>query len=373
MWAEGRSRWRRQPSTAGRGGTGTPAARAVERVVQVAAGERATTTYYHPQRSADETNEVVDDFDEFRRHPLDQYVLRRAWLGWTCHVATSKIEGEFVDAAREAILAAQQAYRPALAAAAEREAKDMTLQPPSAAPAAGTPTKVSAGSLGAGAPGPSTPTGLGGSSPPPRGARAGEQRPRSEQEVYMSGRSPVTRGLTFEDHPSYLAPAPSSVATGDAGTDADLADVDSAGDDDEAYHDAREPKEGGGLLHPLLEWLSKPQQWFQGGFASPEAHAAEMAVDGASGALGRVLTQRTLALCFHSWRVFLAEAAFLRQEEADKSALVISLWRAATSGLLDARGSATASAQASSLAGVAGILGLYSDDDDDDDDDEQPY
>ena len=42
---------------------------------------------------------------------------------------------------------------------------------------------------------------------------------------------------------------------------------------------------------------------------------------------------RTLALCFHSWRVFLAEAAFLRQEEA---ALVVSLWRAATSGLLDA-------------------------------------
>ena len=36
-------------------------------------------------------------------------------------------------------------------------------------------------------------------------------------------------------------------------------------------------------------------------------------------------------------------------------------------GLLDARGSAQATAQASALAGVAGILGLHSDDDSEED------
>ena len=127
---------------------------------------------------------------------------------------------------------------------------------------------------------------------------------------------------------------------------------------------------GANILQPLLTWLSKPQAWFDPAFeedTSPLTEA-EQVVHDSSERLGEVLRGRTLALCFNSWRVYLATSCFLREEEAEKAALVISLWRATTSGLLDARASAQASVQASAMAGVAGILGLYSDDDEEEDD-----
>ena len=43
-----------------------------------------------------------DEEDEFRRHPLDAYILRRAWLGWTCH-ARAVIETEYAQNALETI------------------------------------------------------------------------------------------------------------------------------------------------------------------------------------------------------------------------------------------------------------------------------
>ena len=122
------------------------------------------------------------------------------------------------------------------------------------------------------------------------------------------------------------------------------------------------------MLHPLLQWLARPQDWFRPEM-SPAEQAAEAAVDRHAAPLAAVLVQRALALCFSAWRVYLAQCCFLRQEEADKSALVIALWRATTAGLLDARGSAQASSQATALAGVAGLLGLHDSDDDSDDDD----
>ena len=96
---------------------------------------------------------------------------------------------------------------------------------------------------------------------------------------------------------------------------------------------------GANILQPLLTWLSKPQAWFDPAFeedTSPLTEA-EQVVHDSSERLGEVLRGRTLALCFNSWRVYLATSCFLREEEAEKAALVISLWRATTSGLLDAR------------------------------------
>ena len=133
------------------------------------------------------------------------------------------------------------------------------------------------------------------------------------------------------------------------------------------------PANGGNplqALHPLMNWLSRPQAWFEPAEAPLTAaeRSVEDALHSASEGVGTVLRARSLALCFSSWRVYLATECFLREEEAEKSALVISLWRAARTGLLDARASAQASVQANKLAGVAGMLGLHSDDDDSDDD-----
>ena len=58
-----------------------------------------------------------------------------------------------------------------------------------------------------------------------------------------------------------------------------------------------------------------------------------------------------------------------RQEEAEKCSLILALWRATTTGLLDSR----ASSQARALAGVAGLLGLDSSDDDEEEEEEIPY
>ena len=100
--------------------------------------------------------------------------------------------------------------------------------------------------------------------------------------------------------------------------------------------------------------------------SDPEAPEApetptEAAIDATADAVGAVIRGRSLARVFSAWRLALAFNAFARQEEAEKSALVISLWRATTSGQLDSR----ASSQARRLAGVAGILGASSSDDDD--------
>lgn len=73
-------------------------------------------------------------------------------------------------------------------------------------------------------------------------------------------------------------------------------------------------------------------------------------------------SSKILALVFNTWRFELAVGLFARQEEAQKSSLIISLWRAATTGLL----SSSAGSQASAIR----ILGVDSSDDDDDGDDE---
>ena len=67
-------------------------------------------------------------------------------------------------------------------------------------------------------------------------------------------------------------------------------------------------------------------------------------------------------LSFSAWRIFLAFSHFARAEEVDRSALVMSLWKAAISGLLGAGGAThthgLSRADGGRLAGAAMLLGV---------------
>ena len=317
---ERRARERRAGSPLGFGRVAAASAAASADVRHQRNGGPLSPSRLSDRLSMSHDDELDDELEELHRHPLDSYTIRRAWLGWTCHVATSRVAAEYDQATIAAILQGQNNYRSA------RVAVGLPAVPPAPPVSKRTP--------------PASPTSL---------------TPGTATPSRSMGRVGAANG---------------ALATG--------GEAESESEGDEFLDAADASSEGGAspggnplqALHPIMNWLSRPQAWFEPAEAplTDAERSVEDALHAASEGVGAVLRARTLALCFSSWRVFLATECFLREEEAEKSALVISLWRAATAGLLDARASAQSSLQANKLAGVAGMLGLHSDDDDSDDD-----
>lgn len=236
-------------------------------------------------------------------NPLDSYVVRLAWMGWTFLVATSKIEHEYAQACRQVKdESAASVFKPSSWEELERKYT-------------------------------------------PPGCLAVEWRLQAD-------------GAATDPH---LESGPSTDTS-------PLADV-ACGRDELGTELSDEPIAPVNGMNPdisatLMRWLSTPLKWsdeeiqkWSGEEELPETEITSGLVDSRLVAICRA---RTLALFFCAWRFALAHGIFVRQKEAETSALLVSLWRATTCGLLGSRG---ATSHTSSL-GTAVLRSESSSDDD---------
>ena len=86
----------------------------------------------------------------------------------------------------------------------------------------------------------------------------------------------------------------------------------------------------------LLGWFSKPQEPNEVG--EDDLAAADLEHDVAVGReLKRLRMEKKLSSSWLTWRVQTSQARLRSLEDADKSALITTLWKAATSGLMDSQ------------------------------------
>jgi hypothetical protein len=86
----------------------------------------------------------------------------------------------------------------------------------------------------------------------------------------------------------------------------------------------------------LLGWFSKPQEPNE--VSEDDLAAADLEHDVAVGReLKRLRMEKKLSNSWLTWRVQTSQARLRSLEDADKSALITTLWKAATSGLMDSQ------------------------------------
>ena len=227
-------------------------------------------------------------------NPLDSYVLRRAWMGWTFIMAMSKLDDEFWQASRTITDELQKAlpdkrFKPS--SWAELESKY------------GPPPDVHEAAAQ--------------SEPPPGKAPAAQQTPptRRHSEKGRSSSSDSTTGKLISPRKTGSASIFSARSRieddgedegADAGSDAV---EDTTGGDGSISNQTEESKEP--VWTSLMRWLSATDNWFDHDASTDAARARERA----GSALATVYRSRTLALCFNTWRFKLAYGIFERQEE----------------------------------------------------------
>ena len=301
-----------------------------------------------------------------RRHPLAPHVMRRVWLSWTYLVVRTRMTDEHWEAVVRCVSEGIRVVR----SAAEREAafgSGVDTGRESAAAAVSARVGQAAGPLLLTD---HPPSGQPPSMPPP------SMPPLTPEQVSESlvrhALLPTPDPTPSPNSPRQRQAAPDDVAARLLSPAAASADGHAEGGAEAAAGEGgRENENAFGPFTTLLSWLKQPPwggesehqpanqlpAWYSDSShesssananSSTEAAqsnlgslytAVDAAVDAIDSQLQPLLRAQTLAVCLSAWRIFLAAAHFARAEEVDRSALVISLWKAASSGLLGTGGS----------------------------------